>query len=165
MKSLIKSIVLIFGLTITSYANEAIEVGSGMDSPSKNGSVKFLEYDGIATTDTCNFLGGIGYWWDTSNGAKDSLYLRSGLGMLVNPTEDGNIHHSEVYPSVYFGPAYVINTDQVLRTNFQWAFEGNLMMVDSRYIGIGICVKHFANAGFAKADEGRTFFGLRFQWR
>lgn len=139
------------------YANEAIEVGGGTSVPTEKGNIRFLEYDGVATTDTFNLLSGMGYWWDTSEGAKDSLYLRSGLGIVVNNCPG-------FYPSIYIGPAYVVHTDEVLRTNFQWALEGNLMFVDNRYLGIGACVKHFSNAGIT-SNEGRNFIGLRIQWR
>lgn len=139
------------------YANEAIEVGGGTSVPTEKGNIRFLEYNGVATTDTFNLLSGIGYWWDTSEGARDSLYLRSGLGVVVN-------NYPGFYPSIYIGPAYVAHTDGILHTNFQWALEGNLMFADNRYLGIGVCIKHFSNAGIT-SNEGRNFIGLRIQWR
>lgn len=139
------------------HANEALELGGGTSIPTEKGNIRFIEDDGIVTGDTFNLLGGAGYWWDTSPGARDSLYLRSGLGLVVN-------RYPGFYPSIYFGPAYVAHTDDVLHTNFQWVAEGNLMCVDSRYIGIGISVKHFANSGIT-SNNGRNFIGLRIQWR
>ena len=152
-----KTLVLIFLCSIPVSAQQYMEAGTGLwnETQKQNSDVKFIEYGGIAVGNRYNLLGGVGHWWDASHyfGAKDSFYFRTGLGVAIRTLP--------LCPSLYFGPAFITSPDTVLATNFQFALEGNLMLIDNRSMGLGITIKHFSNAGIVQPNIGRNFVGAR----
>jgi len=145
-----KSLILVLVLSASvAYARpHYMEAGVGSLSDNRN---KFLEVGGGNANERLAGVWGAGHAWVKDG--NDFYYGRMGIGVAPET--------SPIRASFYVGPALISATDNNLSTNFQFCLEANVMILDSRNVGLGITAKHFSNAGIKEPNTGREFYGVR----
>jgi hypothetical protein len=147
-RKIIGALILLLGLEVPVLATASanyMEAGVGTNSPSH---IQFFEYGRVNNVGGTNFMLGGGHWWVKDG--QNSFFFRSGVGYSPQAPL--------FMPSFYVGPSYITNSDDKINRNFAVYFELNLMLIDSRNMGIGLTAKHFSTVNDI---HGRDFYGLR----
>jgi hypothetical protein len=67
---------------------------------------------------------------------------------------------SGFYSKIYFGPAFITQTDTRLGGLFEFQTDIEIGLSDYRGIDIGISYKHISDAGITPLNLGRDFLGI-----
>jgi len=151
MKKILVVIPILFGVATQSFATPSANYMAAEVEANKASNVQLFEYGRVNNLGDFNLMLGGGRWWTTHG--QDSFFFRTGVG-FGHTKAMGKLF----MPSLYIGPSYIVHTDGELNRNFAFCFELNLMLVNSRNMGIGLTAKHFATVSNA---PGRDFYGIR----
>ena len=125
-------------------------VNGANDSPD---GAKYIDVSNHVSGHLFDHAYGVGGWWDRSRlaGVKNSGFVYYALGLEPR--------FKNFYFSYFVGPSLISSTDSRLGSNFQFTHDLGIGLKDSRGVRVGLCYRHFSNAGLKEPNAGRDLIG------
>ena len=160
MKKILFSVALFVLGAAAARADVYGEFGIGISHPARavESGAKNVELGYTNGIHWGRFQAGLGGWVDKSGhpGARNSAYTQFSMGLEPDL--------GKWFVNYFFGPSYVLRTDALLGSHWQFFQEVGIGVKDYRGIRLGIVAKHLSNAGIIRPNKGRNFINLRVQF-
>jgi hypothetical protein len=155
MMSKINLLIVSLLLSSTTYANEYIKYGVGLNGVPGATKSLFVGYQADITQ--------VFMYQLEMGGYRDTNQVQGAVGLVSASIGVNTISTSGVYMKVFFGPCFNTQGDSRISGNFQFNNDIELGIKGINSFSIGLDFKHISNAGLLSPNQGRDFLMLKLQ--